>query len=65
MKIFKIITVFSNGSYSFSSKGEISLTSKLVIFQKQDDKNFSFYQKKGQVIVDSKQSFYYKKKYLK
>jgi hypothetical protein len=65
MKIFKIITVFSDGSYSFSSAGETSLTNKLIIFQKQDDRNFSLYQKKGQVIIDSKQSFYYKKKYLK
>jgi hypothetical protein len=65
MKIFKIIRVFSDGSYSFTSAGEASLINKLVIFQKQDDRNFSFYQKKGQVIIDSKQSFYYKKKYLK
>lgn len=65
MKILKTIIVFSDGSYFFSSAGETSLTSKLVIFQKQDDRNFSFYQKKGQIIIDSKQSFYYKKKYLK
>lgn len=65
MKIFKIITVFSDGSYSFSTAGETSLTNKLVIFQKQDDRNCSFNQKKGQTIIDSKQSSYYKKKYLK
>lgn len=65
MKILKTIIVFSDGSYFFSSAGETSLTSKLVIFQKQDDRNFSFYQKKGQIRIDSKQSFYYKKKYLK
>ena len=65
MKIFKIITVFSDGSYSFSQAGNTSLTNKLVIFQKQDDRNSNFNQKKGQVTVDSKQSSYYKKKYLK
>ena len=65
MKIFKIITVFSDGSFSFSSAGEILLTNKLVIFQKQDERSFSLNQKKGQIILDSKQSFYYKKKYLK
>jgi hypothetical protein len=65
MKIFKIITVFSDGSFSYSSAGETSLTNKLFIFQKQDDRNFSFNQKKGQVVIDSKQSSYYKKKYLK
>jgi hypothetical protein len=65
MKIFKIITVFSDGSYYFSATGETSLTSRLVVFQKQDDRNFSFYKKKGQVIIDSKQSSYYKKKYFK
>jgi hypothetical protein len=65
MKIFKIITVFSDGSYSFSQAGNTSLTNKLVIFQKQDDRNSSFNQRKGQVTIDSKQSSYYKKKYLK
>lgn len=65
MKIFKTIVVFSDGSYSFSSVGETSLTNKLTIFQKQDDRNFYFNQKKGQIVVDSKQSFYHKKKYLK
>jgi hypothetical protein len=65
MKIFRIILISSDGSYSFSNSGETSLTSKLVIFQKQDDKNFSFNQKKGQSIIDSRQSSYYKKKYLK
>jgi hypothetical protein len=65
MKILKIITVFSDGSSSFSLVGEMSLTNKLVIFQKQDDRNYSFNQKKGQAIIDSKQSSYYKKKYLK
>lgn len=65
MKIFKIITVFSDGSSSFSYVGEMSLTNKLIIFQKQDDRNYNFNQKKGQILVDSKQSSYYKKKYLK
>jgi hypothetical protein len=65
MKVFKIITISSNGSYYFSNVGEISLNNKLVIFQKQDDKNFSFNKKKRQTVIDSKQSSYYKKKYLK
>jgi hypothetical protein len=65
MKLFKIIKVFSDGSYFFSVVGETSLTNKLVVFQKQDDKNFNLNQKKGQITLDSKQSSYYKKKYLK
>ena len=65
MKTFRIITVFSDGTYSFSSAGETSLTNKLVIFQKQDDRNHNFNKKKGQISIDSKQSSYYKKKYLK
>jgi hypothetical protein len=65
MKIFRTIIVSSDGSYFFSNSGETSLTNKLVIFQKQDDKKFSFNQKKGQNIIDSRQSSYYKKKYLK
>ena len=65
MKIFKTITVFSDGSYYFSQSGDTSLTNKLVIFQKQDDRNFNFNQKKGQITTDSKQSSYHKKKYLK
>lgn len=65
MKIFKIIRVSSDGSFSFSSTGETSLTNKLVIFKKQDDRNFSFNKKKDQVLIDLKQSSYYKKKYLK
>ena len=65
MKIFKIITVFSDGSYSFSLAGETSLTNKLVIFQKQDDRNCGFNKKKNQIVIDAKQSSYYKKKYLK
>lgn len=65
MKIFKVITVFSDGSLSFFLERGISLTNKLVIFQKQDDRNFSFNQKQGRILVDSKQFSYYKKKYLK
>ena len=65
MKVFKTITVSSDGSYYFSNLGEISLTNNLVVFQKHDDKNFSFNKKKSQSIIDSKQSSYYKKKYLK
>ena len=65
MKIFKTIIVYSDGSYYFSQSGDISLTHKLVTFQKQDDRNFNFNQKKGQTTTDSKQSSYHKKKYLK
>ena len=64
MKVFKIITVSSDGSYFFSTAGETSITNKLVVYQKQDDRNFSFNQKKGQILTDSKQSSYFKKKYL-
>jgi len=64
MAIFRTIIISSDGSYYFSNSGETSFT-KPVIFRKQDDKNFSFNQKKGQNIIDSKQSSYYKKKYLK
>jgi hypothetical protein len=65
MKLFKNITVSSDGSCCFSIVAETLLTNKLVIFRKQDDKSFSFNKKKGQVTLDSKQSSYYKKKYLK
>jgi hypothetical protein len=64
MKTFKRILISSDGSCYFSNSG-ILLSDKLVIFQKQDDKNFIFNQKKKQVIVDSKKFSYYKKKYLK
>lgn len=65
MKVFKMITVSSDGSCFFSLARETSLTNKLVIFQKQDDRNCTFNQKKGQIVMDSKHSSYYKKKYLK
>jgi hypothetical protein len=65
MKIFKNIIVSSDGSCYFFNSGEVSLSNKLVSFKKQDDKNFSFNQKEKQAVVDSKQSSYYKKKYLK
>jgi hypothetical protein len=63
MKILKTIVVSSDGSLYFLDSGEVS--NKLVVFNKKDDKNFSFNQKKKQIVVDSKQSSYYKKKYLK
>jgi len=65
MKILKNIVISSDGSCYFFNSGEVSLSNKLVSFKKQDDKNFSFNQKKKQAVVDSKQSSYYKKKYLK
>lgn len=65
MKAFKSITISSDGSYFFSKTKETLLPNKLVIFLKQDDKSFSFNKKEGQTVIDSKQSSYYKKKYLK
>jgi len=65
MKILKNIIISSDGSYYFLNSGEVSLSNKLVTFKKQDEKNFSFNQKKKQAVVDSKQSSYHKKKYLK
>jgi len=65
MKIFRSIIISSDGSFYFLSSGEVSLSNKLISFKKQDERNFSFNQKKKQTIVDSKQSSYYKKKYLK
>ena len=65
MKILKNIVISSDGSYYFSNSGEISLSNKLVTFKKQDEKNFSFNQKKRRAVVDSKQSSHHKKKYLK
>ena len=65
MKVFRNIVISSDGSCYFLNSGEVSLSNKLVGFKKQDEKNSSFNQKKKQAIVDSKQSSYYKKKYLK
>ena len=65
MKIFKYITVFSDGSTCFSRNVEISLKNKFVSFQKQDDKNFLLNQKIRKKSIESKHSSYYKKKYLK
>ena len=65
MKILKHIKISSDGSYYFSNSGETSLSNKLIVFEKQDDKNFTFNKKEKQSVIDSKQSSYYKKKYLK
>ena len=65
MRILKNIVISSDGSYYFSNTGEVSLSNKLVTFKKQDEKNFSFNQKKKRAVVDSKQSSQHKKKYLK
>ena len=64
MKTFKRIVISSNGSCYFYNSG-ILLSNKLVVFQKQDDKNFTFNQKKEQIVVDSRKFAHYKKKYLK
>ena len=65
MKTFKTINISSDGSFYFCQNVESSLNGKVFIFQKQDDKNFSFNQKKAKGNVESRQSSYYKKKYLK
>jgi len=65
MKTFKSINIASNGSLYFCYNAELSGLTKPVNFQKQDEKNFNFNQKKVQSNIDSKQSSYYKKKYLK
>lgn len=65
MKTFKNINISSDGSLYFFYNTEILYLNKSVIFEKQDEKNFSFNQKKVKTHVDSKQSSYYKKKYLK
>jgi hypothetical protein len=65
MKSFKNINVSSDGSLYFCYNSETVSNSKLVVFQKQDDKNFNFNQKKVKNSVESKHSSYYKKKYLK
>lgn len=65
MKIFKTINVSSDGSFYFSYNIEVALNNKFVHFQKQDDKNFAFNQKKRKKVIDSKYSSYSKKKYLK
>ena len=65
MRNFKNINISSDGSFYFCYNTEILSNSKLVIFQKQDDKNFNFNQKKIKNTIESKHSSYYKKKYLK
>lgn len=65
MKIFKYITISSDGSLRFSRNTEASLNNKFISFQKQDDKNFSLNQKERKKTIESKHSSYYKKKYLK
>lgn len=64
MKTFKNINVSSNGSVYFYYNKETLANLKLVVFQKQDDKNFNFNQKKVKNTIESKHSSYYKKKYL-
>jgi len=65
MKTFKNINIASNGSLYFCYNAELSSSTKLVNFQKQDEKNFTFNQKKVKNSLNSKQSSYYKKRYLK
>jgi len=66
MKILKRLKISSDGSISFFQSGKNAYASnKLVVFEKQDDKNFIFNQKVKKAAIDSKQSTFYKKKYLK
>lgn len=65
MKTFKNINVSSDGSIYFCYNKETLANPKLVVFQKQDDKNFNFNQKKVKNVHESKHSSYFKKKYLK
>lgn len=65
MKTFKNINIASNGSLYFCYNAGLSGSNKFVNFQKQDEKNFNFNQKKVKSNIDSKQSSYYKKRYLK
>ena len=65
MKTFKNINVSSDGSIYFCYNKETLSSPKLVVFQKQDEKNFNFNQKKVKNTLESKHSSYYKKKYLK
>jgi len=65
MKTFKNINIASNGSIYFCYNAELSGSTNPINFQKQDEKNFNFNQKKVKSNIDSKQSSYYKKRYLK
>ena len=65
MKFFKSISVSSNGSLYFCYKTETFLDGKFINIQKRDDKNFNFNQKKSVDKIESRYSFYYKKRYLK
>lgn len=66
MKIVKNINISSNGSLHFYYGLKTSLNNnKLISFKKQDDKNFILNQKEQKKNIESKHSFYYKKKYLK
>jgi len=65
MKFFKNINIASNGSLYFRYNAELMCPDNFINFQKQDEKNFNFNQKKAKSNIDSKQSSYYKKRYLK
>lgn len=65
MKTFKNINIASNGSLYFCYNSELAYPTNPISFQNQDEKNFNFNQKKVKSNIDSKQSSYYKKKYLK
>lgn len=67
MKSFKIIVVFSDGSFYFSSTSNTKTISinNYTSFQKEDDKSFILNKKKHKKNIEYKYSFYYKKKYFK
>lgn len=65
MKLFKSIIISSDGSFHFCPKSDASLKNKLIIFTKQDEKNFSLNQKRVKKVMEFSHLSYYKKKYLK
>ena len=67
MKNFKIISIFSDGSFNFSSTFNVKVISitNFISFQKEDDKSFILNKKKNKKNIEYKHLSDYKKKYLK
>lgn len=64
MKSFKSINISSDGSLYVSFQNSVEQNFEQIIFKKKDDKNFNLNQKINKYNMDSKQSIFYKKKYL-
>lgn len=62
-KFFKKINILSDGSLSFSYELTTNLN-ELITYNLDDEKNFFLNKKKKTRRFDSKQSLFYKKKYL-